>query len=108
MVGILIILLSLPIVILIDSKRRLGERSRGWAIGMFILELSGLSQLLEWKQRMGDTPSWLTTVPTLWLTCFLIYRVCTAKPGDPSAAEKAQELDSSTRWAKADGKSDAK
>jgi hypothetical protein len=81
---ILLIVLSLPAAILIDSKKRLGKPRWGWAIISGFVFMSALGQIARDMQATGGSASFgiaglVGGLAGAWLGFFTLYRVLTRK-----------------------------
>lgn len=81
---ILLIVLSLPAAILIDSKKRLGKPRWGWAIIAGFIFMSALGQIARDMQATGDSGSFgvaslVGGFAGAWAGFFTLYRILTRK-----------------------------
>src|SRR5215813_9985024 len=95
-----LLLLSLPMTILVDSRNRLGKRSWGWALGMLVLAFMGfsvgvvallftgyLSSSIGGSfegSRAANQVTELIGLAIMWVFCFAIYRLATRRKAPPT------------------------
>jgi len=82
---ILLGVLSLPIAILLDSKRRLGRQRWGWALFSGFILMSGMGREISSDMQSLTSPGSLSMTDLLgfltgmWIGLFLLYRGLTRK-----------------------------